>query len=108
MPAADAPPPSAADVAALRAQVLGAGQGSDAEGVKAREEAIGQLSDAYVKLGDAAALTELLAALRPFFAGIPKAKTAKLVRNIIDQIARIPGSTDIQVWRMWRTWRWWQ
>lgn len=72
-------------------------QSTDAEAVKQREEAIGQLSDAYVKQQDARALTDLLSQLRPFFSVIPKAKTAKIVRNIIDQIAKIPNSTDIQV-----------
>lgn len=85
-----------ADIKQLQQQVLGE-HGSDAESVKQREEAIGKLSDAYVKAQDAKALTELLSQLRPFFAVIPKAKTAKLVRNIIDQIAKIPNSTDIQV-----------
>jgi 26S proteasome regulatory subunit N6 len=84
------------DLAALKQTVFGE-QGSDAETIKQKEEAISKLSDAYVKQQDAKALTELLSQLRPFFAVIPKAKTAKLVRNIIDQIAKIPNSTDIQV-----------
>jgi len=92
MPAEAASP----DLAALKHQVFGE-QGTDAEAVKQREEAISQLSDAYVKQQDAKALTELLSQLRPFFAVIPKAKTAKIVRNIIDQITKIPNSTDIQV-----------
>lgn len=87
-----------ATAAALHSTVFGS-EAADAEAIKAKEEAIGQLSDTYVKLGDAAALTQLLAQLRPFFAVIPKAKTAKIVRNIIDQIAKIPNSTDIQVRR---------
>lgn len=86
----------AADLQALKQVVFGE-QGSDAEAVKQKEDAIGKLSDAYVKQQDAKALTELLAQLRPFFAVIPKAKTAKIVRNIIDQIAKVPNSTDIQV-----------
>lgn len=80
----------------LRQKVFG-DQSTDAEAVKQREEAIGQLSDAYVKQQDAKALTDMLSQLRPFFTVIPKAKTAKIVRNIIDQIAKIPNSTDIQV-----------
>jgi hypothetical protein len=78
-------------------QTVFADTASDAESVKQKEEAIGQLSDTYVKLQDAKALTELLSQLRPFFGVIPKAKTAKIVRNIVDQIAKIPNSTDIQV-----------
>jgi hypothetical protein len=88
------------DLAALKQTVFGE-QGSDAETIKQKEEAISKLSDAYVKQQDAKALTELLSQLRPFFAVIPKTKTAKLVRNIIDQIAKIPNSTDIQVRGTW-------
>lgn len=85
-----------ADVQALKQKVFG-DPNTDAEAVKQKEEAISKLSDAYVQQQDAKALTELLSQLRPFFAVIPKAKTAKLVRNIIDQISKIPNSTDIQV-----------
>lgn len=87
----------AAEVQALQATVFAEGTSADAEAVKQKEEAISKLSDAYVKHQDAKALTELLSQLRPFFAVIPKAKTAKIVRNIIDQIAKVPNSTDIQV-----------
>lgn len=87
----------AADLQALKQTVFAEGTSADAEAVKQKEEAISKLSDAYVKQQDAKALTELLAQLRPFFAVIPKAKTAKIVRNIIDQIAKVPNSTDIQV-----------
>eukprot|EP00878_Enallax_costatus_P008276 GHUV01008652.1.p1 GENE.GHUV01008652.1~~GHUV01008652.1.p1 ORF type:complete len:141 (+),score=43.96 GHUV01008652.1:1188-1610(+) len=93
---AEKQPDSALTVDQLRQKVF-EDQSTDAEAVKQREEAIGQLSDAYVKQQDAKALTDLLAQLRPFFAVIPKAKTAKIVRNIIDQIAKIPNSTEIQV-----------
>jgi hypothetical protein len=86
----------AADLQALKQTVFG-DQSTDADTVKQKEEAISKLADAYVKQQDAKALTELLSQLRPFFAVIPKAKTAKIVRSIIDQISKIPNSTDIQV-----------
>lgn len=71
--------------------------GTDAETTRAKEQAIGALSDAYVKLEDAKSLADLLSQLREFFIVIPKAKTAKIVRGIIDQIAKIPNSTQLQV-----------
>lgn len=89
-------PTSELSVDQLKQKVFG-DHPTDAEAIKQREDAIGQLSDAFVKQQDAKALTDLLSQLRPFFTAIPKAKTAKIVRNIIDQIARIPNSTDIQV-----------
>ncbi|GBF99892.1 26S proteasome non-ATPase regulatory subunit [Raphidocelis subcapitata] len=71
--------------------------GTDVETVRVKEAAIGSLSEAYVKLGDAKSLADLLSQLREFFGAIPKAKTAKIVRGIIDQIAKIPDSTQLQV-----------
>jgi len=71
--------------------------GTDVESVRIKEQAIGTLSEAYVKLTDAKALADLLSQLRDFFGAIPKAKTAKIVRGIIDQIAKIPDSTQLQV-----------
>lgn len=69
----------------------------DAESVKAKEAAIGRLTELLVKQQDAAGLAALLTELRPLFNAIPKAKTAKLVRTVIDSIARVPGSTQLQV-----------
>jgi uncharacterized phage infection (PIP) family protein YhgE len=93
-------PENMADLKATAAQlhqaVFGT-QDSDVESIKQKEDAVNKLSEVYVKLQDAKALTDLLSQLRPFFSVIPKAKTAKIVRNIIDQIAKIPNSTEIQV-----------
>ncbi len=43
------------------------------------------------------ALRGLLTELRPLFGAIPKAKTAKLVRGLIEAISRVPDSTQLQV-----------
>ena len=43
------------------------------------------------------ALRVLLTELRPLFGAIPKAKTAKLVRGLIEAISRVPDSTQLQV-----------
>ncbi|GMH36290.1 hypothetical protein BSKO_04158 [Bryopsis sp. KO-2023] len=67
------------------------------DGIKAKESAIQKLTDLYVKTGDAKALRALLSDLRPLFGVIPKAKTAKVVRTIIDSIAKVPDSTQLQL-----------
>jgi len=55
------------------------------------------LAEVYAKQEDAQALRGLLSELRPLFAVIPKAKTAKLVRGLIEAISRVPNSTQLQV-----------
>jgi hypothetical protein len=80
----------------LSAIVLDSGS-NDAEAVRVKEQAIGELCALLVKKGDAQGLADLLTSLRAFFNSIPKAKTAKLVRNIIDSIAKVPNSTALQV-----------
>ena len=62
-------------------------------------QAIQKLGDLYAKQKDAEALRRLLTDLRPLFASIPKAKTAKIVRTIIETIAKVPNSTQLQVCR---------
>jgi len=68
-----------------------------AEIAKAREEAALTLADLYAARGSAEKLTALLEDLRPLFAVVPKAKTAKIVRAIIDAVSRIPGTTALQL-----------
>ena len=46
---------------------------------------------------DAAAIDALLKELRPLFGDMSKAKAAKLVRTLIDVVAQIPDSLDLQV-----------
>ena len=70
---------------------------NDTESIKIKEQAIQLLADTLAKQQDAAALRQLLTDLRVLFAAIPKAKTAKLVRNVIDAIAKVPNSTALQV-----------
>jgi 26S proteasome regulatory subunit N6 len=51
----------------------------------------------YAKEKDAVALKKLLTELRPLFSSFTKAKTAKIVRTIIETIAKVPDSTQLQV-----------
>ncbi len=89
-------PPGKAGIAQLRAFLTQADAPADAESVKLKEQAVNQLAELLVKEQDAQGLAELLSQLRGFFAAIPKAKTAKIVRHIIDSISKVPGSTQLQ------------
>ena len=80
----------------LREIVLGH-HPNDAESIKIKEQALQKLASLYAKQHDATALRTLLAELRPLFSSIPKAKTAKIVRTLVDTIAKVPNSTAIQV-----------
>ncbi|KAJ6899836.1 LOW QUALITY PROTEIN: hypothetical protein NC652_026093 [Populus alba x Populus x berolinensis] len=70
---------------------------SSPESLRIKEQAITNLSDLLRQENRAEELRSLLTQLRPFFALIPKAKTAKIVRGIIDTVAKIPGTSDLQI-----------
>lgn len=70
---------------------------SSSEALRIKEQAITNLSDLLRQEGRAAELQDLLTKLRPFFSLIPKAKTAKIVRGIVDAVAKIPGTSDLQI-----------
>ena len=73
------------------------GVDSSDDAVKVKESAILYLGDLYAQQNQGEKLGQLLRALRPFFATVPKAKTAKIVRTFIDQAAKIPGSRSLQM-----------
>ena len=58
------------------------------EASKAKEAAVERLCALLVREGKAAALAGLLRDLRPLFASIPKARTAKIVRTISELATR--------------------
>lgn len=70
---------------------------STADVLRLKEQAITALSDLLSQEKKAEELRGLLTDLRPYFNLIPKAKTAKIVRGIIDAVAKIPGTSDLQI-----------
>ena len=92
MPSADAARPP---VAELEATV--ASDAIDPDSLVSKEIAIQQLAEHYAESSEADKLVALVAALRPFFAVVAKAKTAKIVRSLIDQLAKIPSTLPLQM-----------
>jgi 26S proteasome regulatory subunit N6 len=70
------------------------------------EQALTSLLSVYVSSGDATKFRALLDHLRPYFASIPKARTAKLVRLVIQDLRKVPHSQDLQT-RLCREWIEW-
>ncbi|XP_059317288.1 26S proteasome non-ATPase regulatory subunit 11 homolog [Lycium ferocissimum] len=71
---------------------------SSSEALRIKEQAIFNLCDLLSRENRAEDLKNLLIQLRPFFSLIPKAKTAKIVnKGIIDAVAKIPGTSDLQI-----------
>lgn len=70
---------------------------SSSEALRIKEQAISSLSDLLSQEKQGQELRSLLTDLRPFFSLIPKAKTAKIVRGIIDAVAKIPGTSELQI-----------
>ncbi|CAH9079211.1 unnamed protein product [Cuscuta epithymum] len=70
---------------------------STSDALRIKEQAIANLSDLLRQENRADDLKNLLTQLRPFFSLIPKAKTAKIVRSIVDTLAKIPGTSDLQI-----------
>lgn len=73
---------------------------NDADSLKVKEQAVQQLGELYSKQSEAEAIRSLLTEIRPLFAAFPKARTAKLVRMLIESVAKIPDSTALQVLRV--------
>eukprot|EP01138_Halocafeteria_seosinensis_P008650 gb/GECG01008841.1/.p1 GENE.gb/GECG01008841.1/~~gb/GECG01008841.1/.p1 ORF type:complete len:459 (+),score=86.15 gb/GECG01008841.1/:1-1377(+) len=72
-------------------------ESEDEELQKLKEIALYRLGDINSKLGNVQALVALLKENRPFFAKVAKAKTAKIVRTLIDMVARIPNTLNTQI-----------
>lgn len=70
---------------------------TDADAIGVKESAIMKLGELYAEAKLADKLTAMVVALRPYFSICPKAKTAKIVRMLIDSLAKIPGTRDTQM-----------
>ncbi|GAB4847897.1 26S proteasome regulatory subunit rpn6 [Ancistrocladus abbreviatus] len=70
---------------------------SSPEALRIKEQAITNLTELLRQENKAEELRSLLTQLRPYFSLIPKAKTAKIVRGVIDAVAKIPGTSDLQI-----------
>mmetsp|Transcript_4790 Transcript_4790/g.10428 ORF Transcript_4790/g.10428 Transcript_4790/m.10428 type:complete len:407 (-) Transcript_4790:353-1573(-) len=84
-----------AEMDAKRAFILS--DDSSDETLKAKEAAIYELGNWLAKRGEGEKIAALLSELRPFFACVPKARTAKVVRTLIDQLALVPDSMELQM-----------
>lgn len=67
------------------------------DSTKVKEAAILALGKIYAELSKTQELTELIQQIRPMFASFPKAKTAKIVRSLIDLSGLIPNSQGLQI-----------
>ncbi|KAI9142587.1 hypothetical protein BKA69DRAFT_1123938 [Paraphysoderma sedebokerense] len=77
--------------------IIESSQGSSEEILKVKEQAIIKLGTIYrdQKMGNE--LAALLRSSRTFLSTIPKAKTAKIVRTLVDLFSGIPNSLPLQV-----------
>lgn len=73
-----------------------AGNDASEEVTKVKENAIYRLGKLHAKLGQLNELTSLITKVRPFFENISKAKTAKIVRSLIDFVSEIEGTHALQ------------
>lgn len=64
---------------------------------KIKETAILNLAALWVKNGTAAKVSQLLKTLRTFFSTIAKAKTAKIVRGLLDAVSKAENAQELQV-----------
>ena len=72
-------------------------EGDGDEFNKLKEQAICKLGELYADNARVQDIQKLMVSIRPFFANIPKAKTAKIVRTLIELVAKVSGSSDLQM-----------
>lgn len=69
----------------------------DDPNAKGREQAICALGEFYVAKKRAQDISSLTKELRPMLSDLPKAKTAKIVKTLIDLLSRTEGSLHLQI-----------
>lgn len=67
------------------------------DSTKIKESAILLLGKLYAEHGQSTELTDLIQQIRPLFSKFPKAKTAKIVRSLIDFSGLLPNSQGLQI-----------
>jgi 26S proteasome regulatory subunit N6 len=71
--------------------------GPDEDVAKIKETAILALAELFVANKHPERVADLSKTLRPFFGTIPKAKTAKIVRGLLDAVAKADHASDLQL-----------
>ena len=85
------------DAIALYRKIINADAQEGEENIKVKEHAIYNLGDLYSSQKRVDELGDLLRTIRPFFSQLPKARTAKIVRTLIDHIAQSGSSIELQM-----------
>eukprot|EP00946_MAST-07B_sp_MAST-7B-sp1_P005131 g5131.t1 len=66
-------------------------------GNKIKESSIYGIASIYAAAQRTADLVGLLSRIEPFFSTLPRARTAKIVRSLLERVAEVPDSMDMQV-----------
>lgn len=77
--------------------ILSAPEDISEEASKVKENAIYKLGKLLAKLNRANDLSALIKTIRPIFESMSKAKTAKIVRSLIDLVSEIDGTLGLQI-----------
>ncbi|XP_049848931.1 26S proteasome non-ATPase regulatory subunit 11-like [Schistocerca gregaria] len=86
------------EMVSLLRSIIYSQEEADSEAVcKTKEKAIYYLGKYFVQLGEAHELAGLLRSLRGFLSVIPRAKTAKIVRHLIDLESEIPNNVGLVI-----------